>query len=301
MIINSPIELPEPKQPKKSLFDEDSINLSGSGSFLDGFLIERNICLPNYEYDADLNNHSRYALMTLNLGDSVNIEFISDGRRKKIEFLKNDINLNPGGSVSWATVGSRVEHLVLLIDSALINRVAREINSSWNVALVPRHCFQDELFRLLALNLISEFEHEAPPDRVYAESLMHTFVAYLIKHYSVTGVKEPPLKNGLPPRKLTHIIEYINDHLGDQLTLQYIADIVGMTPSYFITLFKQSTGLAPHQYITMRRLETAKAMLKQTRKPISEIAMQTGFADQSHLTRLMRQHTGLTPRRMRGE
>lgn len=78
-----------------------------------------------------------------------------------------------------------------------------------------------------------------------------------------------------------------------------IAKAVEISPSYFLTLFKQSTGMAPHQYVITRRIERAKALLTQTRLPIAEIATRTGFADQSHLTRLMRRHTGLTPKMLR--
>jgi AraC family transcriptional regulator len=64
-------------------------------------------------------------------------------------------------------------------------------------------------------------------------------------------------------------------------------------------LFKKSTGLAPHQYVMTRRLEKAKDLLHHTKKTIADIAIQTGFSDQSHLTRLLRRHTGLTPKEIR--
>jgi AraC family transcriptional regulator len=105
----------------------------------------------------------------------------------------------------------------------------------------------------------------------------------------------------LPPRKLARVIEYINYHLGEALSLEMIAGVAEISPSYFLTLFKQSTGLAPHQYVVRQRIEQAKALLTQTRLPIAEIASRTGFADQSHLTRLMRRRTGLTPKILRGD
>jgi AraC family transcriptional regulator len=126
-------------------------------------------------------------------------------------------------------------------------------------------------------------------------------IARLIRKHSVAGIKPPVARGGLPPRKLARVIEYINDHLGETLSLEMIAGVAEISPSYFLTLFKRSTGLAPHQYVVRQRIEQAKALLTQTRLPIAEIAGRTGFADQSHLTRLMRWHTGLTPKILRGD
>jgi AraC family transcriptional regulator len=99
----------------------------------------------------------------------------------------------------------------------------------------------------------------------------------------------------LPQRRLAQVVEFIDAHLSDDLSLRLIADVAGMSPSYFLTLFKRSTGLAPHQYLVEQRIEKARALLVQTKLPIADIATRVGFADQSHLTRLMRRHTGLTP------
>lgn len=104
---------------------------------------------------------------------------------------------------------------------------------------------------------------------------------------------------GLPDQKLTLVTHYIQTHLDEPLALDTLANVINISASYFLTRFKQSTGLAPHQYVMSQRLEQAKRLLVQTQLPIAEIANETGFADQSHLTRLMRRHTGLTPKLIR--
>jgi AraC-like DNA-binding protein len=111
---------------------------------------------------------------------------------------------------------------------------------------------------------------------------------------------KPFVNGGLPPQKLRLVINYINAHMDEALALETLANLVNISPSYFLTQFKSSTGLAPHQYIINQRLEQAKTLLTQTQLSIADIASQTGFADQSHLTRLMRRHTGLTPKLLRG-
>ena len=91
----------------------------------------------------------------------------------------------------------------------------------------------------------------------------------------------------------------MNDNLGEKLSLEAIAGVAGISPSHFVALFRQSTGSAPHQYVLTQRIEKAKQLLTQTKLPVSEIAVRTGFADQSHFTRVLRDRTGLTPRQLR--
>jgi AraC family transcriptional regulator len=95
------------------------------------------------------------------------------------------------------------------------------------------------------------------------------------------------------------VLDYIHAHLNEPLSLKTIAKVIDISPSHFLTLFKQSTGLSPHQYVIAQRIEKAKLLLRKTDLPIAEIADQTGFADQSHLTRMMRRHTGRTPKMLR--
>lgn len=191
------------------------------------------------------------------------------------------------------------ETLLLAVEPELVRRVASEMGRAGGVDLAPRLRCRDELLRRLALDLIAEVEREALPDRVYLESLAHTLIVHLIRRHSVARIGPPSPKRGLPPNTLALVIDHIHAHLGEALTLDAIARVADISPSHFVALFKRSTGLTPHQYVVTRRIASAKALLVQTRMPIAEIASRTGFADQSHLTRLMRRQIGLTPKALR--
>ncbi len=111
-------------------------------------------------------------------------------------------------------------------------------------------------------------------------------------------VPEPP--EGLPAWSLRRAIEHIHRHLDRDLKLLDIAAVVGMSQSHFSRLFKQALGISLRQYIIQQRIERAKYLLKQNLSlPISEIALQCGFANQSHFTKSFRQSTGLTPKAYR--
>jgi len=209
---------------------------------------------------------------------------------------QGDLIINPAGlnvSPKWS---SDVELLVMAIKPKFVELISEEINCPSSIGLFPKFKFQDRLINLLINNLIKEFENEPKPDPVYTESLAYTLVAHIIRNYSRDGNHKIPINNnGLPSNKLSHTIEFINDNIRKNLSLEDLSRVAGFSPSYFISLFKNATGLTPHQYIIKRRVENAKSQLLETRKSITEIALDAGFSDQSHLTRVMRKYTGFTP------
>ena len=94
-------------------------------------------------------------------------------------------------------------------------------------------------------------------------------------------------------------IAYINERLDQNLSLAEIAAVVQMSPHYFASLFKQSTGLAPYQYVTQCRIEKAKQLLRQSDLAIVDICQQVGFQSQSHFTNVFRRYTTITPKTYR--
>jgi AraC family transcriptional regulator len=290
--------LSEPAQ--RSLIKPHLLNLSGSGSRLDGIIIERDLEQPNSHIESTSPSAPKHVIV-LHSGYPSTLEWRMNGKRKQALFSVGDAIINPAGLFVAPRWSGKVELVLLAINPSFVNQVAEEMNRSGKVELMPRVQFRDELLRQLASSLMAEFEQDQPPDRVYAESLTHTLIAHLLRKYSVAGVSAPQSKHGLPQHKLARVIDYIDAHLGEDLSLKSIADIAEISPSYFLTLFKRSTGLAPHRYVMSQRIEKAKTWLMQTKLPIAEIAVKAGFSDQSHLTRLIRRHTGLTPRALRGD
>jgi len=101
---------------------------------------------------------------------------------------------------------------------------------------------------------------------------------------------------GFSPQKLKLVTNYINDNLERDLSLQELAAIAQLSQYHFCRLFKRSTGLSPHKYVTHQRVEKAKRLLKQGSMTLAEIAMICGFNHQSHLHRHFKRQTGVTPK-----
>jgi AraC-like DNA-binding protein len=100
---------------------------------------------------------------------------------------------------------------------------------------------------------------------------------------------------GLPPAALRRVKEYIDGNLGTNIGLAVLANIAGFSMFHFARAFKQSEGVNPHHYLLERRIERAESLLVKTDLPISEIAITSGFSDQSHLARRFRERVGVSP------
>jgi len=111
----------------------------------------------------------------------------------------------------------------------------------------------------------------------------------------------PPNRGGLSPARTHRICEYIHSNLGQNISLEALAEMAGLSTHHFARAFKQTVGMPPHGYVLQRRIEHAQQMLRNTDLPMSEIALSAGFADQSHLARHFRRITGMSPSVVRWE
>lgn len=94
---------------------------------------------------------------------------------------------------------------------------------------------------------------------------------------------------------IRRVKELLELHPTHNLRLIEIAAIVGLSPGYVHRLFKRVTGCTLHQYVIERRIETALCLIESSSLPLKEIAIRTGFADQSHFTRHFKRIVGMPP------
>lgn len=121
----------------------------------------------------------------------------------------------------------------------------------------------------------------------------------MLRRYAVKNSVIKEYNGGLPTYQLKLITEYIQTHLDQDLTLTKLANLVQISPHYFASLFKQSTGTSPHKYITKCRLEKAKILLRHRESAIAFVCQEVGFKNQSHFTRVFRQYFQITPKAYR--
>lgn len=107
-------------------------------------------------------------------------------------------------------------------------------------------------------------------------------------------------KNSQVPQNSQHsefnvVLEYINQHYMEELSLHELAALINITPQYLCKLFRQHLGMRPFQYITKRRMQEAKHLLLQNKYTTTEIAALVGYNDTSYFCRLFREAEQMTP------
>ena len=138
----------------------------------------------------------------------------------------------------------------------------------------------------------------SPAGPLYGETMGAALAAHLARRYADVR-QEPAHCAGLSSRVLSQVLQFIGDNLDTNLSLQSLADLSRLDPFLFLRRFKQSVGLAPHQYILHQRIERAKALLGDSELPITEIALRVGFASQSHFATAFRRIAKVSPRAYR--
>lgn len=104
-----------------------------------------------------------------------------------------------------------------------------------------------------------------------------------------------PARGGLCPWQVRKVTSHVEAHLDRSIKNEDLASIVRLTTSHFGRAFRNSFGEPPHEYVIRRRIERAQGLMLASDVSLSEIALDCGLADQSHLTRLFRRLVGESP------
>jgi AraC family transcriptional regulator len=134
---------------------------------------------------------------------------------------------------------------------------------------------------------------------LYAESMATAIAAHLLQFYATRQHSLREYPDGLPRAKLKQAIEYINEHLSEDISLGKIATELELSHYYLCKLFKQSLGMTPHAYLVQQRVARSIALLERRESRIVDIAMACGFANPSHFARCFRRQMGISPKQFR--
>src|SRR5690606_13509439 len=164
----------------------------------------------------------------------------------------------------------------------------------------PPAGYVDEKALMLAQLVREEFREGQPKNHLYMDSLLTVFSTYLLRNYSsLKDHSESTLRGGLTHKAWRDVRDYIQANIGEQLSVERLALLAGLSPSHFLRAFKQTDRQSPHQYILSIRLQVAEHLVITTDMPLADIARLTGFANHSHLTASMRRHKFTTPSALR--
>ncbi|MFB6248824.1 MAG: helix-turn-helix domain-containing protein [Salinibacter sp.] len=136
----------------------------------------------------------------------------------------------------------------------------------------------DSMVERLAWTLSEELATGAPSERIYAEHLMLTLAVHLLTEYAAVEADVDAFSGGIPPVRLRRVKNYVEAHLGEDISLGDLARQAGMSEYHFSRQFKREEGVSPYRYVIRRRVEKAKELLRDTGHTVAEVARQVGYA-----------------------
>ncbi|WP_144154719.1 helix-turn-helix domain-containing protein, partial [Paraburkholderia sp. BCC1885] len=104
------------------------------------------------------------------------------------------------------------------------------------------------------------------------------------------------IKPALNRSAAMRVVDYIDAHLDRSLTLAELAEVAGLSVPHFKLLFRRTFGTPVHRFVVEKRVERAKRLLLQGKLPVSQVALDCGFAHASHMAHWMKRMLGVTPR-----
>jgi AraC family transcriptional regulator len=218
-----------------------------------------------------------------------------DGKAGQQSITPGNITIIPAHvevSSSWM---STVEMVTIGLNPALFADAIGDATHPYSTEIVPQFATSDPLVQQLLLSLKAVIEQDRLGSGLYIETAAAMLSVHLFQHHSQRKLEYEDYTDGLPRTTLCQVIEYIHAHLHQELGLAELAAIAHLSPYYFSRLFKQSTGVTPHQFVISARVERAKTLLLAGKHSIAEIAQQVGFANQAHLNKHLKRLLGVTP------
>jgi AraC family transcriptional regulator len=161
--------------------------------------------------------------------------------------------------------------------------------------LAPRLFFDDAALIDTALKLMRLIEHAGADCGAYFGALGSVLAHELVRQNAGAAPIEARVRGGLAAWQQRTVVDYIEEHLAEPISLASLAQLVRLSPHYFCRAFKQSFGMPPHRYHNNRRIERAKALLARPVSSVTNVGFTVGFGETSSFSAAFRKTTGCTP------
>jgi AraC family transcriptional regulator len=254
---------------------------------------------PAWEYDAPALTHHRLVLV---MRPPRELDLRFDEVKRLVPPPAGSIILVPAGTPGQVRWSGGFDWLHVYLNRELVTRVAADAFGLDPARLVVPPLDGVELPQLRAAMAAvgAELASGGPGGRLAAESLANLLAVQLLRHVSAPRRPERGRDGVLPRGRLRTVVEYIEEHLDGSPTLAQMAAVVRLNPYHFARQFKAATGLPPHQYVIVRRVERAKQFLQRGRDlSLAEVALHAGFSDQSQFSHHFKRLVGITPGQFR--
>jgi AraC family transcriptional regulator len=208
--------------------------------------------------------------------------------------LPNQVAFIPRGVTARLNCSVPTQGIQIRQNHEIYDSLLPEMVRGGAVHLEPSRGFDDPLISQIASTIADEMKGGFL-DRILVDELNTALAVQIMRRFLDPAAITLAPSNGLSRERLQRVRDYVEAHLDEDLSLTMLADIACLSPYHFSRSFKQATGVGPQRYVIQRRVERAKRLMRQTHQPLALIALEAGFADQSHFTIAFRREIGVTP------
>jgi AraC family transcriptional regulator len=208
--------------------------------------------------------------------------------------LAHKLTFIPAGCAfsGWMKPLESLQATLFYIDPSLL--MAEAGHGAATSDIRPRLFFDDDGIWQTVLKLKAQIGGAHAGGRLYAEALGAVLAHEIIRLDDGAPVLAP-MRGGLAGWRKRKIVEFIEEHLADDLPLATLASLAQLSPYHFAREFKRSFGVPPHRYHANRRIERARALLANPHASVAEIALEVGFSGSSAFAATFRRTTGQSP------
>jgi AraC family transcriptional regulator len=156
---------------------------------------------------------------------------------------------------------------------------------------------QDDMIREIGRAILSELAAESSAGRMFAEASALALAARLAHSYAEPAPSRPRGLRSyrLDEARLRRVQDYVAENLDQEITVAQLANVARLSPFHFARMFRAATGVAPARYVSQQRLQSAKMMLADGKRSLSDIAFRCQFSSQTSFHRAFLRATGVTP------
>jgi AraC family transcriptional regulator len=156
----------------------------------------------------------------------------------------------------------------------------------------------DPIMYGMALAMVASMKSIDTAQPIFVEYMALAFHAHVVQTYGSAPERRGSC-GGLAPWQMKRVTETVDANPGANHTISMLARECSLSSTHFARAFKETTGLAPHQWLTRKRIDHARRLLAQTSMELSEVALICGFADQSHFSRVFSRQEKRSPGKWR--
>jgi AraC family transcriptional regulator len=222
----------------------------------------------------------------------VRIECRMGGRTFQHDAPAGSLAICPAGVDAIANAGQSVEAVLIAIDPSRLALAAAE-DAALEAQLMERSLGCDQTLLDLSRTLASESANGYKNGPFFWNEVASSFIEGLVARH--TSALERRTRSMLGKEVLNRLRDYVLAHIDEPVEVATLAKIAGRSPFHFTRVFTRSVGVSPHRYVVHLRLQRAVELVRDGRSGLADVAVRTGFADQSHLTRWLRRVHGVSP------